>query len=117
MFESSTSSQNPGNIHYPVFNYLAQRSTWEAAGSAYPVDNSRNEAQEMQVGDHVEYVSENFSAELEGVNALRLSNESSPNTSDTEYVPSVRPFVPQTVQRTSRHHSWTSSIYDERSYY
>ena len=27
VFESSTPSQNPGNIHYPVFNYLSQRST------------------------------------------------------------------------------------------
>src|SRR4051812_39619234 len=47
VFELSTSSQNPGNIHYPVFNYLAHESTWEAAGSVYPVDNSRNVAQEM----------------------------------------------------------------------
>ena len=48
----------------------------------------------MQAGDNVEYVSEDFSAELEGVNALRLSNDSSPDTLDTEYVPSGRPFVP-----------------------
>ena len=27
VFESSTSSQNPGNIHYPVFNYLVHEST------------------------------------------------------------------------------------------
>src|SRR3954462_3450886 len=104
MFESSTSSQNPGNIHYPVFNYFVHESTWEAAGSAYSVDNSRNEAQEMQAGDNVEYASEYFSAELEGFNALRLSNNSSPDTSEIEYVPSRRPFVPQTVRRTTRHH-------------
>src|SRR3954465_4700755 len=48
VFESSKSPQNPGNINYPVFNYLAQGSTWEEAGSTYPVHNSRNEAQEMQ---------------------------------------------------------------------
>ena len=47
VFESSTSSPNPGNIHYPMFNYLAQRSPWGSAGSVYSVDNSRNEAQEM----------------------------------------------------------------------
>ena len=115
MFESSTSSQNPGNIHYPVFNYLAHESTWGAAGSAYPVNNSRNEAQEMQARDNVEYVSEDFSTELEGVNMLRLSNDSSPDTSDTEYIPSRRPYVPQTVRRTTRHHSWTSGMYDGRS--
>ena len=117
MFESSTFSQNPGNIHYPVFDYLVHESTWGAAESAYSIDNSKNEVQEMQVGDNVEHVSEDFSAELEGVNALRLSNESSPDTSDTEYVPSGRPFVPQTVRRTTRHHGWTSGMYDERSYY
>src|SRR3954469_20084588 len=64
VFESSTPSQNPGNMHYPVFNYLAQQSTWGAAGSVYYVDYSRNEAQEMQVGDNVEHVFEDFSAEL-----------------------------------------------------
>ena len=51
----------------------------------------------MQAGDNVEYVSEDFLAKLEGVNALRLSNDSSTDTSDTEYVPSGRPFVPQTM--------------------
>src|SRR3954470_770178 len=93
VFESSTSSQNPGNIHYPLFNHVVNESTWGAAGSAYFVDNSRNEAQEMQAGDNVEYVSEDFSAELEGVNAFKLSNDSSPDTSDTKYVPSGRPLV------------------------
>src|SRR3954469_14257231 len=48
VFESSTSYQNPGNIHYPVLNYLAQESTWEATRSVCHVDNSRNEAREMQ---------------------------------------------------------------------
>src|SRR4051812_36122636 len=48
VFESPTSSQNPGNIHYPVFNYLSQVSTWETAGSVYPANNSINEAQEIQ---------------------------------------------------------------------
>lgn len=71
----------------------------------------------MQAGDNVEYVYKDFSAELEGMNALRLSNDSSPDTSDTEYVPSGRLFVPQTVRRTTRHHGWTSGMYDERSYY
>ena len=83
----------------------------------YYVDESRNEAQVMQVGDNVEHVSEDFSAELEVVNALRLSNDSSPDTSDTEYVPSGRPYVPQTMRRTTRHHGWTSGMYDEHSYY
>src|SRR3954468_16109671 len=45
VFESSTPCQNPGNIHYLVLNYLSQQSTWGAAGSAYSVGNSRNEAQ------------------------------------------------------------------------
>src|SRR4051812_38880458 len=48
VFESSTYSQSPGNIRYPVFNYLVHESTWGAAGSAYPIDNSRDEA-----GDNV----------------------------------------------------------------
>src|SRR3954471_24293466 len=117
VFESSTSSQSPGKIHYPVFNYLVHESTWGAAGSVYRVDNSRNEAPKMQVGDNVEYVSEDFSAELEGVDALRLSNDSSPDTSDTECVPSRRPFIPQTVRRMLRHHGWTSDMFDERSSY
>ena len=34
-------------------------------------------------------------------------------TSDPEYVPTGRPFVPTRVRRTPRQHGWTSGLYRE----
>jgi hypothetical protein len=36
-----------------------------------------------------------------------------PGTSNPEYIPSRRPYVPDGVRRTPRHHGWTSGMYRE----
>jgi hypothetical protein len=48
-----------------------------------------------------------------GWNELMLSDTSTMDTSDSDYVPGGRPFVPEAVRRTSRHHGWTPGMYYE----
>jgi hypothetical protein len=48
-----------------------------------------------------------------GLNGLGLSDTSAMDTSDSDYVPGGRPFVPETVHRTTRHHGWTPGMYYE----
>jgi hypothetical protein len=48
-----------------------------------------------------------------GLNGLVLSDTSAMDTSDSDYVPGGRPFVPETVRRTTRHHGWTPGMYYE----
>jgi hypothetical protein len=47
---------------------------------------------------------------LEG---LFLNYTSTTDTSDSDYVPPGRPFVPETVRRTSRQHGWFPGMYQE----
>jgi hypothetical protein len=46
-----------------------------------------------------------------GLNGLVLSNTSMMDMSDSDYVPSGKPFVPEIVHRTSRQHGWTPGMY------
>jgi hypothetical protein len=46
-----------------------------------------------------------------GLNGLMLSDTSMMDTSDSDYVPGGRPFVPETVRWTSRQHGWTPGMY------
>jgi hypothetical protein len=48
-----------------------------------------------------------------GLNGLVLSDTSAMDTSDSDYVPSGRPFVPEVVRRTTRQHGWTPGMYYE----
>jgi hypothetical protein len=48
-----------------------------------------------------------------GLNGLVLSDTSAMETSDSDYVPGGRPFVPEAVRRTSRYHGWTPGMYYE----
>jgi hypothetical protein len=48
-----------------------------------------------------------------GWNGLVLSDTSIMDTSDSDYVPGGRPFVPEAVRQTTRHHEWTPSMYYE----
>jgi hypothetical protein len=48
-----------------------------------------------------------------GLNGLVLSDTSTMDTSDSDYVPVSRPFVPETVCRTTRQHGWTLGMYYE----
>jgi hypothetical protein len=46
-----------------------------------------------------------------GLNRLVLSDTSAVETSDSDYVPGGRPFVPDVVHRTTRQHGWTPGMY------
>jgi hypothetical protein len=48
-----------------------------------------------------------------GLNGLVMSDTSAMDTSDSDYVPGGRPFVPEAVRRTSRYHGWTPGMYYE----
>jgi hypothetical protein len=48
-----------------------------------------------------------------GWNGLVLSDTSAMDTSDSDYVPGGRSFVPEAVCRTTRHHGWTPGMYYE----
>jgi hypothetical protein len=48
-----------------------------------------------------------------GLNGLVLSDTSTMDTSDSDYVPGGRLFVPETVRRTTRQHGWTPGMYYE----
>jgi hypothetical protein len=48
-----------------------------------------------------------------GLNGLVLSDTSTMDTSDSVYVPGGRPFVLETVRRTTRQHGWTPGMYYE----
>jgi hypothetical protein len=48
-----------------------------------------------------------------GLNGLVLSDTSMMDTSDSDYVPGGRPFVLETVCRTTRQHGWTPGMYYE----
>jgi hypothetical protein len=47
------------------------------------------------------------------LNGLMLSDTSAMDTSDSDYVPGGRSFVPETVHRTTRQHRWTPGMYYE----
>jgi hypothetical protein len=42
-----------------------------------------------------------------------LSDTSTMDTSDSDYVPGGRLFVPKTVRQTTCHHGWTPGMYYE----
>jgi hypothetical protein len=42
-----------------------------------------------------------------------LSDTSAADTSDLDYVPGGRPFIPEIVRRTTRQHGWTPGRYYE----
>jgi hypothetical protein len=48
-----------------------------------------------------------------GLNGLVLSDTSTMDTSDSDYVSGGRPFVPETVRQTTRQHGWTPGMYYE----
>jgi hypothetical protein len=48
-----------------------------------------------------------------GLNGLVLSDTSAMDTSDSDYVPGGRPFIPEAVRRTTRYHGWTPGMYYE----
>jgi hypothetical protein len=48
-----------------------------------------------------------------GLNGLVLSDTSAMDTSDSDYFPGGRPFVPETVRWTTRQHGWTLGMYYE----
>jgi hypothetical protein len=48
-----------------------------------------------------------------GLNGLVLSDTSAMDTSDSNYFPGGRPFVPEAVPRTTRQHGWTPGMYYE----
>jgi hypothetical protein len=48
-----------------------------------------------------------------GLNELVLSDTSVVDTSDSDYVPGGRSFIPETVRRTTRQHGWTPGMYYE----
>jgi hypothetical protein len=48
-----------------------------------------------------------------GLNRLMLSDTSAVDTSNSDYVLGGRPFVPETVRRTTRQHGWTPGMYYE----
>jgi hypothetical protein len=48
-----------------------------------------------------------------GLNGLVLSDTLAMDTSDSDYVPGGRPFIPEAVRRTTRQHRWTPGMYYE----
>jgi hypothetical protein len=46
-----------------------------------------------------------------GLNGLVLSDTSVVDTSNSDYVPGGRLFVPETVRQTRRQHAWTPGMY------
>jgi hypothetical protein len=48
-----------------------------------------------------------------GLNGLVLSDTSTMDTSDWDYVLGGRPFIPETVRRTTCQHGWTPGMYYE----
>jgi hypothetical protein len=48
-----------------------------------------------------------------GLNGLVLSDTSMMDMSDLDYVLGGRPFIPETVRRTTRQHGWTPGMYYE----
>jgi hypothetical protein len=48
-----------------------------------------------------------------GLNGIVLSDTSATNMSDSDYVLGRRPFIPETVRRTTRQHGWTPGMYYE----
>jgi hypothetical protein len=48
-----------------------------------------------------------------GLNGLVLSDTSTMDMSDSDYVPGGRPFVLETVRRTTRQHGWTPGMHYE----
>jgi hypothetical protein len=48
-----------------------------------------------------------------GLNGLVLSDTSTMDMSDSDYVSGGRPFVPEIVRRTTRQHGWTPGMYYE----
>jgi hypothetical protein len=48
-----------------------------------------------------------------GLNGLVLGDTSAIDTSDSDYVLGGRPFVLETVRRTTRQHGWTPGMYYE----
>jgi hypothetical protein len=48
-----------------------------------------------------------------GLNGLVLSDTSTMDTFDLDYVPGGRPFIPEIVRRTTRQHGWTLGMYNE----
>ena len=48
-----------------------------------------------------------------GFDGLFVTDTSDIDTSDQEYVPSGRPFIPESVRRTTRQHGWTPGMYAE----
>jgi hypothetical protein len=48
-----------------------------------------------------------------GLNGLMLSDTSMMDMSDSDYVLGGRPFIPETVHRTTRQQGWTPGMYYE----
>ena len=46
-----------------------------------------------------------------GLNGLLLSDTSTMDMSDSDYVSGRRPFIPEIVRRTTRQHGWTPGMY------
>ena len=92
----------------PNYQSMQESSDYYSYSNSEMQIGEGNNNQEVGTEEH-----QSFWENQAGTSDMSISDTPTLETSDSDYAPTGRPYIPESVRRTTRHHGWFPGMYQE----